>query len=218
MIEEIREIINNHRDETKSKKMSAYMKNQFLFAGIPMNELKELVKDVLRKYAKSPLDWGEVYALWKEEYREYQYVAIEYITKHRNELTTSDLDNLKYLIIHKSWWETVDSIDAFVGELVLKDDRLKEKMLIWARDDNIWIRRVAIDYQQRFKEKTDTDILEKVIVLSLGSKEFFINKAIGWSLREYSKTNPTWVIDFLGKYKDKISSLSYKEASKYIRS
>ena len=57
---------------------------------------------------------------------------------------------------------------------------------------------------------------EKILVNNFGSDEFFINKAIGWALRDYSKTNPERVREFINKYKDKMSSLSVRKASKYI--
>lgn len=103
-----------------------------------------------------------------------------------------------------------------MGDLVLQDNRLIETMLEWAVSDNIWLRRVAIDYQQEYKDKTNEEILEKIIVANLGSNEFFINKAIGWSLRDYSKVKPEWVAHFIEKYGKKMNSLSIKEASKLL--
>lgn len=93
---------------------------------------------------------------------------------------------------------------------------LKEKMRQWSISESIWLRRASIDFQQKYKEKTDAALLEEIICNNLGTNEFFINKAIGWSLRDYSKINPEWVRDFLGKYKDVLSTLSVKEASKYL--
>lgn len=86
----------------------------------------------------------------------------------------------------------------------------------WAVDSNFWIRRIAIDHQLTRKEKTNPDLLEAIIVKNFGSSEFFINKAIGWSLRDYSKVNPQWVRDFLARYGEKMAPLSIREASKYI--
>ena len=89
-------------------------------------------------------------------------------------------------------------------------------MLQWSLDENIWLRRIAIDHQLSRKEKTDTEMLEKILENNLGSDEFFINKAVGWALREYSKTNPQWVRAFIKKNKEKMASLSVREASKYL--
>lgn len=103
-----------------------------------------------------------------------------------------------------------------VGNIALKDLRVDEEMLAWSREENIWVQRIAILYQLRFKEKTNTTQLEQIILNSLGTNEFFINKAIGWSLREYSKTNPDWVRTFLENHQAQMANLSIREASKYL--
>jgi hypothetical protein len=107
-------------------------------------------------------------------------------------------------------------ISPIIGDIGLKDKRVDELMLKWSVDEDFWVRRVAIDHQLGRKEKTNTDLLEKILTNNFGSKEFFINKAIGWALRDYSKTNPDWVRYFIGKYKNKMDKLSIREGSKYI--
>nr|WP_088793636.1 DNA alkylation repair protein [Streptococcus pneumoniae] len=86
----------------------------------------------------------------------------------------------------------------------------------WSLSDNIWLRRVAIDHQLLRKEKTNTQLMEKILLHNLNQTEFFINKAIGWILRDYSKTNPTWVTCFIDENKERMAELSIKEASKYL--
>lgn len=110
----------------------------------------------------------------------------------------------------------IDCFDSVIGEIGLRDSRVDELMLVWSKEEDFWLRRIAIDHQLNRKEKTNKELLEKIIVNNLGSSEFFINKAIGWSLREYSKTNPAWVKNFINRYKDKLDKLSIREASKYI--
>ena len=83
-------------------------------------------------------------------------------------------------------------------------------------DEDFWVRRIAIDHQLCRKERTNTELLEKILVNNFGSSEFFINKAIGWSLRDYSKTNQDWVRNFVETHKDKMDKLSIREASKYL--
>ncbi len=205
-----------NRDDEQAAKMSAYMQDKFPFLGIPRPKLKQIMKPYIAECRKQPLDWEVVYKLWNNEYREAIYVALEYIEKHKKQIVLEDFDRLKELITTKSWWETVDQLDAYVGDLVLAHEELKDAMLQWSKDENMWIRRVSIDYQQRFKENTDVDILAKTIENNLGSKEFFINKAIGWSLREYSKTDAQWVKVFLADHETQMDKLSIREAKKYL--
>jgi 3-methyladenine DNA glycosylase AlkD len=204
------------KDEEQGKKMSAYMQNKFDFLGIPKPKLKDFVKPYLSKSKKLDFDWAFVFLCWDKPYREAQYIAIEYILMKQKQFTDKDLINLKKIITEKSWWETVDSLDAVVGTIVAKYPEQKQLVLKWSVSDNIWLRRIAIDFQQKYKDKTDTELLSRIIENNFGSDEFFINKAIGWSLRDYSKVNAEWVKDFLERFKNDLATLSIKEASKYL--
>jgi len=208
--------LEKNKNAEQAKKMSAYMQNKFVFLGIPKPKLKEIIKPYLKEGKKHELNWKFVDICWKKDYREAQYTAIEYLDSLIKLLTDSDLPRLKKLIVAKSWWETADSIDAIVGKIVLNYKQMEKEMLKWSTDENIWVRRVAIDFQLQYKEKTNQKLFEQIIVNNFGTDEFFINKAIGWSLREYSKINKKWVKDFIVKYKNQLHKLSIKEASKYL--
>jgi 3-methyladenine DNA glycosylase AlkD len=203
-------------DSDQAERMSAYMQNRFSFLGVPKPLLKQFIKPFFQKSRKIQFDWDFVSLCWAKPYREAQYIAVDYILLHQKEFIDTDIDRIQELITHKSWWETVDSLDAVAGTLVLNNPKLKEKMKQWSQSDNMWLRRASIDFQLKFKNQTDAALLEEIINNNIGSTEFFINKAIGWSLRDYSKVNPGWVKAFLDKYKDKLSTLSMKEASKYL--
>ncbi|HPF82554.1 MAG TPA: DNA alkylation repair protein [Bacilli bacterium] len=204
------------KDNEQSIKMAQYMQNKFNFLGILKPKLTEFVKPYLKESKKYPLDWNFVDLCWNKDYREAQYICISYLAQNTKYLKKEDLDKIKKLIITKSWWETADSLDAFVGKIVLDNKELEEVMIKWSTDDNMWLRRVSIDFQQEYKNDTNTELFEKIIVNNFGTSEFFINKAIGWSLRDYSKINSTWVKEFIDKYNDKMDKLSIKEASKYL--
>ena len=205
-----------NKNEEQAKKMAAYMQNKFVFLGIPKPKLKEIIKPYIKEGKKNELDWKFVNICWSKNYREAQYAAIEYLDCFIKTLTDNDLPKLKKLIVTKSWWETADSIDALVGKIVLNYKQLEKEMLKWSTDDNIWLRRVSIDFQLQYKEKTNQKLFEQIIVNNFGTDEFFINKAIGWSLREYSKINKKWVKDFINQYKNQLHKLSIKEPSKYL--
>lgn len=213
---ELFEKLEQLKDIEQASKMAAYMQNKFVFLGVPKPKLSAFIKPYLKEHKKQPLDWNFVFCCWKNTYREAQYIGIEYIIMHQKTLTDKDIDNLKLIITEKSWWETVDSLDAVIGTIISKYPNLKSTMIEWSVSDNIWLRRVAIDFQQKYKENTDTKLLSEIITNNFGSSEYFINKAIGWSLRDYSKVNATWVKDFIEKNQDKMDKLSIKEAGKYL--
>ena len=132
-------------------------------------------------------------------------------------MTYDDIFVMEKYVRTKQWWDTIDFFDEIIGGIGLRDGRVNGLMLDWSLDGDFWVRRIAIDHQLGRKEKTDAALLEKIIVNNLGSNEFFINKAIGWALRDYSKTNPAWVKDFLSRHGGEMSKLSLREAGKYIR-
>ena len=197
--------------------MAKYMRNLFEFYGLATPKRKKLYKDFLKEEKKNKkVDWEFLDKCYLDSHREFQYLVSDYLITMNDYLTYGDIPKIKKYVKTKQWWDTIDFLDRVIGEIGLKDNRVDDLMLEWSCDNDFWVRRIAIDHQLCRKEKTNTELLEKILVNNFGSDEFFINKAIGWALRDYSKTNPLWVREFLSKYKDKMSNLSIKEASKYI--
>lgn len=211
------QLFEENRNEERARQMSAYMRNLFPFLGIQTPKRRELSREFLKEARKKQaVDWEFVKRCWAKEEREYQYLALDYLKRMEKWLTARDTVKLKELALDKSWWDTVDVIDNLIGNIALNHPKINEKLLEWSVADNIWLRRIAINHQRGRKEKTDTQLLEKVIVNNLGQTEFFIQKAIGWALREYSKTDPEWVRRFIKKHEGKMAPLSIREASKYL--
>lgn len=215
--DEIKHLFEQNRDEDNAIKMSKYMRDQFKFYGIPTPTRKSLYKDLLKEEkGKKIIDWNFLDKCYEDDYREFQYLALDYIENMQKFLNYDDVPKLYKYIKSKQWWDTIDGFDRIVGNIAFKDDRINDLMLKWSKDEDFWLRRIAIDHQLGRKEKTNTKLLEQILLNNFESDEFFINKAIGWSLRDYSKTNPDWVKDFLSKYENKMDKVSLKEAYKYI--
>ena len=196
--------------------MKAYMKNKFEFLGVKTLARRKLTKAFFKQQTDSVIDWNFINEAWKNPYRELQYTALDYLEIRKKLLTPSDLPRLKKQAQTKSWWDTIDFLDRLVGSIIARFPETKEIIVAWSCDEDIWLRRLAIDHQLLRKEKTDTKLLEKILVNNLGRTEFFINKAIGWALRDYSKTNPDWVKDFIERYRVEMAALSIREGSKYL--
>ena len=206
-----------HANEKKAAEMSAYMRDLFPFLGIPKPERAKLQKEFIKAAKKEDtVDWSFIEECWQLPEREFQYLALEYLRAKQAQLGADDVPRLRSLAIEKSWWDSIDQLDRIIGDIALNCPKVNKILLKWSEDKNFWLRRIAIDHQLMRKEKTDTDLLEKILVNNLGQTEFFINKAIGWSLREYSKINPDWVRCFIEKYKEQMVPLSIREASKYL--
>lgn len=209
--------LEENRNELLAESMSKYMQDKFRFLGVRGASRTKIYKKYFPEARKSKeIDWEFIENCWNKEEREFQYVVVYYLKAMQKFLKREDISRLKYLIVTKSWWDTVDLLAKVVGSLVIRIEGYDQIMLEWSKDNNMWLKRVAILYQLSLKEKVDEIILDKILVNNLGDIEFFINKAIGWALRDYSKYNPEWVKEFIRKNKDNMANLSIREASKYI--
>ena len=214
---DIRKRFEESADRENAVKMAKYMRNLFSFYGIPTPRRKKLYRDILKEEKKrKTVDWKFLNQCYMDEHREFQYLAADYLIALNDFLVYDDIPKIRKYVKEKQWWDTIDCLDRVIGDIGLRDKRVDELMLEWSTDGDFWVRRIAIDHQLLRKEKTNTALLEKIIVNNLGSDEFFINKAIGWSLRDYSKTDPEWVRAFLDKYGERMDKLSVREAGKYI--
>ena len=214
---EIKKIFELKEDKENAIAMSKYMRNMFDFYGLPTPKRKEVYNDFIKNEKKlKTIDWKFLDKCYEDNHREFQYLVYDYLFAMKQYVSYDDIPKIKEYIVNKSWWDTIDFLCKVIGDIELRDLRVKDLMLEWSKDDNIWIKRTAIEHQLNLKDKTDDELLEKIIINCFGTDEFFINKAIGWALREYSKTNSTWVKEFINRYKNQMSDLSIKEASKYI--
>ena len=206
-----------NRNELLAESMSKYMQDKFRFLGVRGATRTEIYKKYFPDARKTKtIDWDFVENCWNKEEREFQYVVVYYLKAMQKFLKREDISKLKYLIVTKSWWDTVDLLAKVIGSLVIRIEGYDQIMLEWSKDSNIWLKRVAILYQLSLKDKVDKQVLDRILENNLGDNEFFINKAVGWALRDYSKYNPEWVREFIKKNKDNMANLSIREASKYI--
>ena len=215
-VEELLENLKTVANPDDAGAMKAYMKNKFEFLGVKTPARRKLAKTFFKQGTDFVIDWNFINEAWNNPYRELQYTALDYLEIRKKLLTPSDLPRLKKQAQTKSWWDTIDFLDRLVGSIIARFPETKEIIVAWSCDEDIWLRRLAIDHQLLRKEETDTKLLEKILVNNLGQTEFFINKAIGWALRDYSKTNPDWVRDFIERHQTEMAALSIREGSKYL--
>jgi 3-methyladenine DNA glycosylase AlkD len=195
--------------------MAAYMRDQFPFLGIPSPLRSALQRGALA--GLGPLSEEQltvaVLELWGMPEREYQYAALGLLERNAKRLDETFIPTLRRLVTTKSWWDTVDTLAAHVaGPLVRGHAAAAEVMDAWIEDADFWLARVAILHQLRSKQATDAARLFRYCELRAGDTEFFVRKAIGWALREYSKTDAAAVREFVAGHEGALSGLSRREA------
>lgn len=198
--------------------MKHYMRDQFEYFGIKTPDRRQINKALkaqygLPKVAEMP---ALIKALWDKPEREYQYAAIDLMQQWHKEWTAEDISLFEYMITHKSWWDSVDGVVSCLAGPWLKKFESAQPAVTnrWSNSDHMWLQRAAIIFQNAYKQHTDEQLLHKYILQHAHSKEFFIQKAIGWALREYSKTNPESVRTFVNSHT--LAPLSRREALKRI--
>lgn len=213
---EILQLFNSSGDSERGAQMAAYMRNQFPFLGIGSVRRAELSRPFLLELDKSEkIDWVFVYECFNRSEREFAYLAISYISSLKNNLDPTEISNIEKLAYIKPWWDTIDSIAPLVGFLYLKNPNYVLNFIYkWMDSGNVWLIRMSILFQLKYKHNTNIEILTKAILKNNDTEEFFIDKAIGWALRQYARTNALWVREFVEV--NRISKLSKREALKWI--
>lgn len=202
-----------------AKQQKAYMKDKFEFFGLKAPERRSLQKPFLvRQYLPAKSEYPlYVKALLKLPQREFHHVAQEFAEKYVKQQELKDIELYEYMICTNSWWDSVDYIATkLLAPYFLKFPEQQQIYVDkWLASGNLWLQRSAVIFQLQYKDKTDTQLLSYAIQNLLGSKEFFINKAIGWALRNYSRTNPRWVVDFVNATPN-LHALSKREALRLL--
>lgn len=204
-------------DPEKAAGMRQYMKNNFEFLGIPSSQRKDLQKEFFKSWIRTDRKFilELVDLLWASRWREFQYVACDLLLRSKKILEREDIVFLEKLILTKSWWDSVDSLSSLVGYHVLKHPDLQPECTDrWMSGDQLWLQRVALIHQLKFREQTDWEMLKRYCSSISTSKEFFLQKGAGWALRQYAKFKPYLVRDFIRTHQ--LPNLTKREASKYL--
>ncbi len=200
--------------------MTEYMRDRYIYFGVKAPERKAILKTIIDQY-KSQLDRPVVIQIVRELYnhpeRELHYCAVELITRFlKKKFLREDISLIQFLITTHSWWDTVDMIAKhhLGGYLRIYPEETSQVITSFSDTNDLWLNRSAILFQLDYKTATDTTLLFSLCLKHKDTGEFFINKAIGWALREYSKTNPEAIITFVSE--NCLAPLSEQEALRKI--
>lgn len=208
-------------DPAKAEPMSAYMKRVQPFHGVPTPARTRIVREARARFAVGSREEYDaiVRDLWSGPLREEKYAALDLAHQLRAYHTREALPLLQELLSQCDWWDVLDSLAVtLLGRPLKGSEELPPLARAWNASDHLWTRRAAILVQLSYKRDTNEALLEGVLAARLHEREFFIRKAIGWALREYAKTNPAWVLDFVARHEAEISPLSKREALKHLKS
>ncbi|MHA8086953.1 DNA alkylation repair protein [Aquirufa sp. Wall-65K1] len=205
-----------HAQEENSFWMRKYMRDQFPFLGIK-KPLRHQILQAWYKQEGKGLDWFVVAnELFQMREREFQYLALDYLLLEKKQWDDRIPELVENWIGNQSWWDVVDVLGPHVmGHYLLKNPAQRDFWISrWMSSGNFWLQRVCVLFQLTYKQKTDIALLSSIILELSREKEFFIQKAIGWSLRQYARVDGIWVKDFVKSHE--LAALSRREALKHL--
>ncbi|MFM7006015.1 MAG: DNA alkylation repair protein [Flavobacteriales bacterium] len=219
LVQEIQIALENAKDPNRVVQMEAYMKNHFIFLGVmsgPRKIIFQQFKPQLQNLSPAQT-WDFIHECWVNPYRELQYIGIDLLlASYKKIAQPSDAAHLTFLLTNHTWWDSLDLIASHtVGHFAQKYPvQFKELAQDWEASSNFWLHRTLLIHQLKYKQQTDLALLQYYISQFKWNKEFFIQKAIGWSLREVSKWNPEWVSGLVAA--ENLAGLAKREALKYV--
>lgn len=210
-------------DPEDARAMAAYMRGQFTFLGVKSQPRDAAWREVR---AESDERWGRPDAdelvrfarlLWRRPERELRYVGAKALAARARALAPHHLEAIRDLIVTDAWWDTVDILaPSVVGELARGHPGEVVPVLDrWLVDDDHWLVRSAVLHQLKSRARTDAERLGRYCTTAAPHPEWFVRKAIGWALRQYSYVDGPWVESFVAR--TDLSALSRREALEALR-
>lgn len=197
------------------------MRHKFDYFGLKADERKAVQKGFFPRL-NSEINladrWEFIRELWEKPQRECLYFALDWANTFKPKtLKKEDITEIHFLLTNHSWWDSVDSIASnLLGKYNLQFPENKSAWLEdWRESENFWLRRSCIIHQLKYKNNTDFELLKSLIRENKHDKEFFIQKAIGWSLRQYAKYQPELVLEFVEQ--EELQGLAKREALKHFK-
>ena len=223
LLTELRNALRKSGNPVKATAMQAYMKSAMPYHGVPTPLLRQVCREIFSDvgFDSAPGWRAQVLSLWRNaRFREERYAAL-YLSgdKRAGDFQTPGAVKMyEELVITGAWWDYVDTIASNSLGPILRNypAPMRRKMLAWSKCNDLWKRRSSILCQLGSKDQTDLELLYTCIAPSMESREFFLQKAIGWALRQYARTNPNEIRRYVQLNQSRLSALSRREALKHL--
>ncbi len=215
----MRPLLTSVAEPQRAPAMAAYMKGIAPYLGVTTPERRAATRDWIRAFDPGPqaaVLLAAARTLVAEPEREFAYVAIDLVGRHGGALPESSLADLRELALERPWWDTVDAWSTLIGRTGLRHRAWDHEVALWATDEQLWVRRIALVFQVGRRDRVDLDLLFAACEANLADSNFFMRKGIGWGLRDAARTHPEEVRAFVAAHRDRMSGLSIREATKHL--
>lgn len=210
-------------DPVRAGGAAAYHKAARDYLGVPVPVITDLAKGW-----RTGLTVADRVALadglWRTDIHEARIAAAKLLTQAR----IADDGQVWRLIT--SWvpdfdaWAIADHVCDAGGRRLLADPSRIDEVEGWTGHENVWVRRAALVItlpwtKQNFPKPTDLAIRDRVLgwaAALAGEREWFIQKAVAWWLRDLSKHDPDRTRAWLAAHGPRLGPFARKEAARHL--
>jgi 3-methyladenine DNA glycosylase AlkD len=221
-LQEFRRALKAAHDPERAKQEKRYLKSPYRFLGVKVPHLRKLAREFARSCpdATRKQVLGLAGKLWKSPFHQEKSLAIMVLEQYPQHLDGEAVPLIEEMLGQSSGWDHADwiAINLF-GEVLKNDPAAKRHLIRWSGSWSLWIRRASMTGQIRLLRAGggDRELFFRIARAMVDEKEFFIRKAIGWVVREISKTDPGATHAFLMEVRDRASGLTLREGSKRLQ-
>ena len=210
-------------DPKRAEGERAYLKSDLIdddrvHLGVATPACRRIVRQELRALGAVTHDelLYMVGSLWDRPEFEFKRAATEMAHIRSEMFTPDDLDQVLTWMRRAQTWALIDEwaprvvgrlLDNYPSEVGPVLDR-------WSVDDDFWIRRSSLLSMliSLRRGEGEFDRFGRYADAMMGETEFFIRKAIGWTLRDMSRRRPIEVAEFIRPRVGAMSGLTFREA------
>lgn len=219
------EALHAHADPARAAGMASYHKADRPYLGIAMPEVNALVKDW--RAALTLEDRVQLASdLWNSNIHEARVAAAKLLTQAR--MRPSDAEAWALIM---SWvpqfdaWAVADHTCSAGGRRIMADLARLDTVEGWTTSDHLWTKRAALVMTLplallNHPNAAQSEARERVLTWAAAyvpDHQWFIQKAIGWWLRELSKHDAARATAFVETHGEGMKPFARKEALRLLR-
>ena len=223
MLDDYLDRIKAHGDPERAKGQAAYHKVARVYLGVPNPVLNDLTQGWRRGMSLDDrLRLAD--ALWRTDIFEARLAAAKLLTQARIRPDTAVWALIESWLPDFDSWAIADHVCMAAQKRLVADPARLDQGEAWTRSDHMWTRRAALvatlPWTKQNHPKPD-DLVRRDRILGWAAgyvpdRDWFIQKAVAWWLRDLSKHDPDRVRAFLEVHGSAMKPFARKEAGKYL--
>lgn len=215
--------IKAHADAERAIGMAGYHKMSRVYIGVSNPILNDLTKAWRRELDVGPrVELARL--LWQTDIYEARLAATKLLLQARMRPDDAVWDLIQSWVPDFDSWAIADHACMAGQKRLIADPSRLDDVEPWITSDHMWTRRAALVIalpwtKQNFPKPNELACRDRILgwaATLVPDRDWFIQKAIAWWLRELSKHDAPRVVTFLDEYGDAMKPFARKEAARHM--